>query len=141
MIDIRANGAAPLKCSRKIISNLEFNTCDGKYWLSNWQPYNPTGGKSLVTSMREFLDWTKLGEKTHLKYKPLGPGTEWRGSQFSTRIHLSLLPEHKCNVTSFLKAPLLCLLNHNGLYPQIASQKKPLASFYQEFCHSNRTHN
>lgn len=122
----------PLKCSRKRIGNLESNTCDGYYWLSQWQTYNHIGDKSLVISMKEFLYWTKWGEETHLKY--VTRTWDWmKRKQVQPQNSSPSTPWVEMQCEQLPAALLLCLPHHNGLYPHTASQKERLGIFLRNF--------
>lgn len=68
-----------------------------------------TGSKQA--SSRDFLDWGKWGEKTHLKgrwHSSLGwaPQQNKKENKLSTSLHLWLLPDCSYNMTSHLILPL-----------------------------------
>ena len=85
--------------------------------------------------MREFLDW--LIEVRRLlwvwvaPFPRLGSWTEHKGeSELSTSIHLSLIPDYRCFVSSCLMLLSARHPHHDGLCPLSVNQSKALLPFF-----------
>lgn len=118
-VPVKSSAICKLKLTALALKGSLLNRCEEmkrnktkqKRWLFHrWTTLivhlvNFTGSKQA--SSRDFLDWGKWGEKTHLEgrwYSFLGGAPEGNKTEneLSTSLHLLLLPDCRCNMTSHL---------------------------------------